>query len=128
MIEAEILMENKMAIPKSFVICKRGIAHLPVKTADIMLFHYYATLTFAVDKNGNKFIVDQSLTELEDRLDNTFFRVNRQMIVSIHSIKEFASIECGRIAIHLKQPEWYKNSVIVSQSNARFFRQWINSL
>ena len=95
-------MENKIAIPKSFVICKRGMAHLPIKATDIMIFHYYATLSFAIDKNGNKFIVDQSLTELEELLDpKTFFRVNRQMILSIHSIKEFASVEYGRIAIHL---------------------------
>ena len=129
MMEAEIQMENKVTTVKSFVICKRGMAYLPIQTADIMLFHYYATVTFAIDKNGSKYIVDQSLSELEELLaPNLFFRVNRQLIVNIHSIKEFASIECGRISIHLKQPDWYKNTVIVSQSNARLFREWINSL
>lgn len=122
-------MENKTASHKSFVICKRGNSFIPMKVTDLFLFLYHAGVTFTIDRNGNKYIVDKSLAELEEVLDNKiFFRVNRKLILSIYSIKEFKTISFGKIAIELKQSDWYKEEIIVSQLNSPLFKKWIHNL
>lgn len=124
-----MLTPVKKGIQKSFIICKRGNAFIPVQTVDLLLFHHNSGVTFATDKNGDKYIVDKSLVELEQLLDNnTFFRVNRKTILNIYSIKEFKSIEFGKILIQLKQPDWIKQEIVVSQVNAPLFKHWIHNL
>lgn len=114
---------------KSFVICKRGNSFIPVNVSDLLFFHHHAGVTFTTDKNGNKYIVDKSLAELEASLNNNiFFRVNRKVILSIHSIKEFQAIAFGKILIELKHSDWYKEDIIVSQVNAPLFKKWIHNL
>lgn len=131
MIETDIdtAMAVRKASHRSFVICKRGNAFIPINVADLLFLHHHAGVTFATDKHGNKYIVDKSLSELETSLDNRiFFRVNRKIILSIYSIKEFQTIAFGKIAIELKHADWYRDEIIVSQVNSPLFKKWIHNL
>ena len=127
--DIDIEMKTKKASHRSFVICKRGNSFIPINVADLLVFHHQAGVTFAIDKHGHKYIVDKPLSELEESLDNCiFFRVNRKIILSIYSIKEFQAIAFGKVAIELKQADWYKEDIIVSQVNSPLFKKWIHNL
>lgn len=131
MIDTDIdtTMRIRKSSYRSFIICKRGNSFIPVNVADLLFLHHHAGVTFATDKQGNKYIVDKSLSELEELLDNRiFFRVNRKIILSIYSIKEFQTISFGKIAIELKHTDWYRDEIIVSQVNAPLFKKWIHNL
>jgi DNA-binding LytR/AlgR family response regulator len=128
-IDMETITDQKNEVTKSFIICKRGDVYIPVKTGDIFLFFYQVGTCFAVDKSDNKYIVDRSLSELEQMLDrNSFFRANRRIIINIHCIKEFKSIDFGKILIQLKNADSYKQDIVISQINAPLFKQWIYNL
>lgn len=127
--DMDIEMETRKASHKSFIICKRGNSFIPVNIVDLLLFHYHTGVTFAMDKHGNKYMVDQSLSQLEHSLDNRiFFRVNRKIILSIHSIKEFQAIPFGKIAIKLRHVDWCKDDITASQENSPRFKEWIHNL
>lgn len=126
------MSETDMIVPvekKTFLLGKRGQAFIPLRITEISHFYYSSKLTFAVDFGGNKFIVDKSLNELEALIDSRlFFRINRTIIININSIKEFKSIEFGKISIIVRFPELISQDIIVSQPTAPFFKEWISNL
>lgn len=127
--DTNVMMKASKQSNKSFVICKRGNSFIPLSLADILILHHHAGVNFAVDRHGNKYVVTISLATLEQLLDDRiFFRVNRKMILSIYSIKEFKPIAFGKISIELKHDNWYKDDIIVSQVNSPVFKNWIHNL
>jgi two-component system response regulator LytT len=70
------------------------------------------------------YIIDESLTELEAKLDAmSFFRINRQYIVNINAISKFKSIEQSRIKIELLPNP--KEEIFIGKEHAGLFRKWI---
>ncbi|MGZ3844774.1 MAG: LytR/AlgR family response regulator transcription factor [Flavisolibacter sp.] len=125
----ETVIEPKKIVQRSFIICKRGNAFIPIRTEDVLLIMHHSGINFAIDKANNKYVVDKTLSQFEDILDEAmFFRVNRQAIVNIQFIKEFKSLDYGKILIELKDSSWIKKDLVVSQGNAPRFRSWIDNL
>ena len=57
-------------------------------------------MTYAIDKAGNKYPLDLTLEKLQDQLDpDMFFRANRQIIVSINSIKKVEPYFGGKLIL-----------------------------
>ena len=113
---------------KKRIIVRKGNAYIPLCLESIAVF-YHAKVTFAIDFSGNKYLVDENLHNLENRLDGlVFFRVNRQVIVNIEAIKEYRIIEYGKLSIQLLSPNWIKEEVCVSQFKAPLFKLWLAQL
>ena len=113
---------------KICLLCKSGNSHIPLPVPDLQIFYVVSKLTFVKDAQGNKYISDRSLGELEEQLDpSLFFRVNRKMILNVNAIAEYRIIEYGKIAIILKDKS-FGEVVIVSQVTAPHFKKWINDL
>jgi len=75
--------------------------------------------------HGRRFIVDQSLDELEKMLDPmSFFRANRQCILNINVIEEVQPYHSGRL--YVKINTLHLDHIIVSQRKARPFRAWLD--
>jgi DNA-binding LytR/AlgR family response regulator len=123
--------EDAMAKQSGFkkrIIVRKGNAYIPLGINSIAVFYHYK-ITFAIDFSGNKYIVEENLYNLEKMVDALmFFRVNRQIILNIEAIKEFRTIEHGKIIIQLLSPDWIKEDVYVSQITAPLFKQWIAKL
>lgn len=125
----ETVIEPKRILQRSFIICKRGNAFIPIRAEDVLLIMHHCGINFAIDKANNKYVVDKTLSEFDQMLDESiFFRVNRQAIVNINFIKEFKSMDYGKILIELKDSTWIRTDIVVSQGNARRFRTWIDNL
>jgi len=76
---------------------------------------------------GESFVTTYTLDELTKMLDtDSFFRANRQIIVSRTICKAYQNIENGKISIDLSVD--VKFPVIVSQKRAKAFRTWISAL
>jgi|GEM_PF-1254383 len=74
--------------------------------------------------DGKRLNMTGTLDSLEKLLpDDTFFRVNRQVIMHIKSIQSFRSIEHGKIEINCGLASI--ESPIVSQKKAADFRKWM---
>lgn len=107
------------------IVARKGNHLVLLNSRDISYFFTEHKVVFIVAKDGVKYVADYNLSELEDMLSREeFFRVNRKFIVHIDAIVKFRSYSKGRIEVELLQPP--SEEVIISQENARNFRNWIN--
>ncbi|HEX6846699.1 MAG TPA: LytTR family DNA-binding domain-containing protein [Chitinophagaceae bacterium] len=110
---------------KRFLI-KRGADYFSVKTDDIRYFFATHKIVCLVDDRSQKFIVDQSLNEIEKQLDPLhFYRVNRKYIVHINAIKKIKTYPKSKLQLELEPHN--NDEIIISQENVASFKQWMGN-
>jgi DNA-binding LytR/AlgR family response regulator len=96
---------------------------MPVE--DIEFFMGENKIVWLCHKNGRKYVVDYTLDVLEDVLDpNRYFRINRQFIVAISSIKDVIAYTNSRLKIILHAPP-NKEDIIMSREKVEAFKEWM---
>ena len=76
-------------------------------------------------KNGRKYIVDYTLDQLDELLEpERFFRLNRQFIAGISSIKNVVAYSNSRLKIVLNNPPT-KEDIIMSREKVETFKLWL---
>ena len=98
-----------------------------IKTINIEEVVYFYTedkVNFLCTKDGRRFVIDFNLDTLESTLDpKTFFRINRQYIIGIHSIAEMLAYTKSRVLIKLNPAA--KHETIVSTERSADFKHWL---
>ena len=98
-----------------------------IKTIDIEEVVYFYTedkATFLCTKDARRFVIDFNLDTLDSILDpKIFFRINRQFIISIHSIAEMFAYSKSRVLIKLNPAA--KHETIVSTERSADFKHWL---
>ena len=108
---------------KQRYLVKKGTGFVSVPVRDIAYFFTEHKVVFLKDIEGTKYILDKTLSELQEELDpQYFFRVNRKYIVHIDSITEFRS-DNGKVLLTITPK--VNEDVMVSKENAPNFRVWI---
>jgi len=80
---------------------------------------------YLINKEGNRFIVDYKLSDLEDILDpKIFFRLNRSFIAHFEAIDSISSVSKSRLKVDLKPKA--RRDIIVSSANTKHFKAWLN--
>jgi DNA-binding LytR/AlgR family response regulator len=106
---------------KTKFIVKKGPEYLTIKVEDIVCFYTEFKITFIKDILSNKYIMDNSLSEIMNEIDNNFFyRANRQNIVNRNYIEKY-STDAGKLILTLK---FHKEEIVVSKETASDFRKW----
>ena len=115
---------TKNIFEKDRLIAKKGTNYYVIFTNQIAFIYTEARMVFLIDRMGERYTVEQSLSELELELSsNVFFRVNRKFIVNINAILSFKPSFKGKIALELMHLA--KAEVSISQENATQFKKWI---
>lgn len=108
---------------KRFLV-KRGTDYISIKTTDISYFYAAQKLVCLVDNNAQKFILDQSLSDLEKQLDpSQFYRVNRKYLVNFNAIKKIKSYPKSKLQLEIQPAP--SEEIIISQENAAGFKAWM---
>ncbi len=96
-----------------------------IHVGEIAYFFGQQKYVFLITKEDRHYIVDYTLTKLEEILDpNYFFRINRQFIIHIDAIENMFAYSKSRIKIDLTPtPEI---EAIVSIDKSRKFKDWLN--
>lgn len=111
---------------KTRLIVKKGIENVSIKLEDIVMFYTETKMVYLIDKTEKKYIVDKTLNELEEALDNSlFFRANRQYIINLNFVKCYKAYEKVKLQVDLNISE-KNHSIIISQITAPYFRKWIS--
>jgi DNA-binding LytR/AlgR family response regulator len=106
------------------LVVRRGGEFVAVPAADAAYFYSDDKLTFLVARDGQRFLVDAPLTELEATLDpKEFFRLNRQYLAGAAAIASFRPIGKGKLLVDLSPRA--RGEIIVSQEKAASFRHWL---
>lgn len=110
---------------------KRIVTHykdeiVTIDTADIAYVYIDRSITHIKCQNGDKFTSNQSLTDLENKLDsNQFFRANRQYLVSIKAIDKIFVYGNNQLKITVQPPA--PEDILISKNRVAEFKEWLNS-
>ena len=111
------------------ILARDGEAFVPLLISKIALFTSTRKTVSAVDFDGNKYIIDKPLSDIEMIVGSKyFFRVNRNVILHFAAIKLFHIISYGKIKVKLSNPDWLPEEVQISQYMAPKFREWISGI
>lgn len=115
---------TKSIFQKDRLIAKKGTNYYVIFTNQIAFIYTESRIVFLIDRMGERYTVERSLSELELELSSRdFFRVNRKFIVHINAILSFKPSFKGKIALELMHLA--KAEVSISQENAAQFKKWI---
>ncbi|MGE0772611.1 MAG: LytR/AlgR family response regulator transcription factor [Cyclobacteriaceae bacterium] len=105
------------------IVAKKGTEFIALNLSEIAYFFTDHKIVFARDFQGRQLIVDQTLADLEAKVDpGKFFRVNRKYLCALNSIEKFKP-DNGRIHVSLNPDP--KETVHVSKETAPQFRTWV---
>lgn len=111
---------------KNRFLIKRGTDYVSIKTEDIRYFFAAHKIVCLVDHHSRKFIVDQSLNDIEKQLDPVqFYRVNRKYIVHINAIRKIKTYPKSKLQLELEPVN--ADEIIISQENVASFKQWMGN-
>lgn len=110
---------------KRFLV-KRGTDYISVKAEDIAYFYATHKLVCMIDSKNQKYILDQSLSEIEKQLDpSQFYRVNRKYLVQLNAIKKIKCFPKSKLQLELEPVT--SEDIIISQDNVTAFKEWMSS-
>jgi DNA-binding LytR/AlgR family response regulator len=108
---------------KRFLV-KRGTDYVSIKTDDIAYFYATHKLVCMIDSKSQKFILDQSLADIEKQLDpSQFYRINRKYLVHLNAIKKIKSFPKSKLQLELEPA--INEDIIISQDNVAAFKEWM---
>lgn len=96
-----------------------------VEVINILYFLSLEKTTFCVTNDGRKHILDFTLDQLEGMLNpQQFFRINRQYIININSIRDMITHVNSRVRLVLTKSE--APDIIVARERIQRFREWLD--
>jgi DNA-binding LytR/AlgR family response regulator len=120
----KLLQEINTVKYKERLLIKRGqqLSFLKIENTA----HCFADgkLCYAVDFNGSKFLLENNLSQLEEQLPpNNFFRINRNLMVNIETIKKVHTWLGGRLKVEIMPST--NVETIVSRERVNDFKDWL---
>lgn len=109
-----------------FLIPAKGDKLLPIPVSSISFFYIKESQVKAVLNNGTELSFYQTLDELTECLNpQTFFRANRQFLISKEAIKDIDLWFNNRLSVNLHHSPTTER-VIVSKTRVKEFKQWFS--
>ncbi|GJM28586.1 MAG: DNA-binding response regulator [Cyclobacteriaceae bacterium] len=110
---------------KTRFLVKFGSRLLPIGIEQVGYFASRDRITFLITTEGKKYPISATLDELEASLDpSLFFRINRQLILHVQSIRQVHKYFNGRLKVDLNQQT--EEEIMVSSRRASEFQQWLD--
>lgn len=118
---------SKLAVvPKqtSAIQVRKGRQTHLVSFTDIAYVYRKNEINYLLTKEGERYMLDCSINQLESRLANqAFFRLNRQILVQRRSVLSFQTLRTRHLEVVL-QPDYPANA-IVNKNKAAAFKRWV---
>ncbi len=116
--------DNIGATYKSRFLAKVGQRLFFVNINDISYFVSENKTVYVIDKDNNKFTVNNTIEKLVTQLDaKHFFRINRKVVISAEAIQQIKPYFNSRLQVHLKNTAKSEDFVI-SRDRVAEFKKW----
>ena len=110
---------------KSRFLVNKGDTLIPISTKDVAYFYAEDKVVFLTTLENKKYLINYTLEELEQKLDpKQFFRVNRQFLSSLASIRKVHNYFNYKLKLDLQPDSGIE--VIVSKARTSDFKLWMN--
>lgn len=90
---------------------------------DVAYYYTENKINFARMPSGEKYVIDPSLDALDKLLDDRYYRINRQMILSFSSIDKMFAYSKSRVKLNLN-PEFHELTVVSTDRSSKF-KKWL---
>ncbi|CAM1369214.1 LytR/AlgR family response regulator transcription factor [Tenacibaculum xiamenense] len=121
---ASIIGNKQKEYRKRFLI-QSNDSFLKVSVNEIAYFYSMQGVTFAVTFEKREYPVNFSLENLKEQLDpDYFFKLNRQIIININSIKRVHSYFNGKLK--LETDPVHNEDMIIGKDKAALFKRWLD--
>jgi len=119
-------MFNPQSQCKQRFLIKKGSSYTYLNTQDIKLVFSDDGLSFCIDSEQSRHLIDKSLDTIEKDLDpNAFFRINRKNIVALSSIKKAHAYLNSRLKLEIDVHT--EEELVVSREKVKKFKDWLDS-
>lgn len=96
-----------------------------ISTKDIAYIYVQNTITYIIRKDGKLSTSNETLDKIYNTLDQkAFFKVNRQFIISISSIKKIVKFENSKLKLEVNPTS--EIDIIIGKNKASSFKQWLD--
>ena len=120
----ETLLGQKTEWKTRFLL-KAGARFDVVEVADVAYLYAEDKVVFLVTKDQKKYFVDDTLDELEQKLNpKNFFRLNRKYFSQLSAIERIEPHFNGRLKIKLRHRD--DEDIYVSREKAEAFKKWLD--
>lgn len=120
----EAIRSGKETFKKRFLVKTAGRLTF-IQTEDIAYFFSDDGNSFIVTLQGDRFLMESVLDEIEKQLDpSSFFRINRKMIVSLTGITKIEPYLNNRFVLTLKPS--FDEEAVVSRQRSGEFKNWLD--
>ena len=118
-------LEEENAMSREVLTVRHGNKVVPVQTVNIAYIFKEGEYNYVRSFENESYRIDASLEELESQLDHkSFFRANRQCIISLQSCKSFTPDSFGKLKVFLNPASL--EFTVISQKRAPQFKKWID--
>lgn len=109
---------------KERFLVKLGRKLFPLNTSEIAYFMASDKLVWLVTDEKKRYIVNFTLSELEEILDpEIFFRLNRQFITNVKAVKDLEPYFKGQVTVNLIPP--VEEEIIISRNKTPELKDWL---
>jgi DNA-binding LytR/AlgR family response regulator len=117
------LMEYRENKIRNKFLVRRGIEFVSIPVEEIAFFYASHKLVCLVRKDGAKFLLDQSLSEIEKQVDGSvWFRMNRKYLVNSAAIRKVSALAKSKLLVEVVPV--VIEDVVVSSENSAAFKKW----
>ncbi len=117
---------NNAKVFKNRFLVNKGENLISIGVEDVAWFVAQDRFVFMVTRDNKRYIVNFNLDQLEKKLDpKDFFRINRQIICSLRSIKKVHSFFNYKLKLELYPS--VNEETTVSKNRVSDFKQWLDS-
>ncbi|MEQ9405436.1 MAG: LytTR family DNA-binding domain-containing protein [Cyclobacteriaceae bacterium] len=104
---------------------KSGLKFKSVSTEQISCFYSKESCTYLRSDEGQSWIIDHTLDELQSLLDpQNFFRVNRHVLINEGKISSIDSYFNSRLLVGIDPP--FEEDIVVSREKVKQFKSWLD--
>lgn len=123
--EASIENLKKSQLKSRFLVTS-GTKFMTIPVEEIAYFYSEDKITFLQTFKNNRYSIEYSLDKLMSLLDPAkFFKINRQLIISIQSINTIHKVSVNRLKLTLS-PDFQKD-IFVSIEKYSKFKDWLDA-
>ncbi len=120
----KLLESVRPSMKKNVFLVAHRDKFLPISVADIAYFFIEHEVTFLHTFDNRKFVLNQTLDELEKVLEpRQFYRANRQFLVHVIAVQEVEQYFARKLRLKLSVQT--KESIVISKAKATEFLQWL---
>ncbi|MDX1639739.1 MAG: LytTR family DNA-binding domain-containing protein [Balneolaceae bacterium] len=109
------------------VVARKSGSLVPIAVDTVAYFTIRHGITFVITNAGDRYVIDESLKDLEQRLNpDRFYRANRQYLINARAIRKVNPYSNSRLLLELNPEPESPDKPIVSQEKTSEFKAWLS--